>query len=95
MLNADFKEIISAFNDASVEYMVVGAYAVAAHGLPRATRDIDILTSIEAVEFDEAWPHRLQVTMDGIEMSVVKRPPELQALFDAIEATGSNASTTT
>jgi hypothetical protein len=34
---------------------------------------IDILTSIEAVEFDDAWPDRLQVTMDGIEMNVVGR----------------------
>ena len=122
MLNADFKEIISAFNSANVEYMVVGAYAVAAHGIPRATGDIDlwvrpsgsnaervwralsefgapldrftvgdftapdtivqfgvvpnridILTSIEAVEFEDAWPERLQVTMDGIEMNVVGR----------------------
>jgi hypothetical protein len=42
MLNADFREMISAFNGGGVEYMVVGAYAVAAHGLPRATGDIDL-----------------------------------------------------
>jgi len=35
--------MLSALNDASVEYLVVGAYAMAAHGLPRATGDIDIL----------------------------------------------------
>jgi len=92
---------------ALVEYLVVGAYALAAHGLPRATGDIDlwvrpgaanasrvesalltfgapadrfsradfesddlilqigvppgrvdVITSIEAVTFDEAWPNR-------------------------------------
>jgi hypothetical protein len=41
MLNRHFKEIISAFNAESVKYLVVGAYALAAHGLPRATGDID------------------------------------------------------
>jgi hypothetical protein len=122
MLNPDFKEIISAFNDGNVEYLVVGAYAVAAHGLPRATGDIDlwirptsanaqrtwdalaafgapmdrvsvndlstpemviqfgvvpdrvdVLTSIEHVEFDEAWPQRIVVQMDGVAVNVLGR----------------------
>jgi hypothetical protein len=34
--------MLSALSAASVEYLVVGAYALAAHGLPRATGDIDI-----------------------------------------------------
>lgn len=42
MLNPDYRDILSSFNDAKVEYVVVGAYAVAAHGLPRATGDIDL-----------------------------------------------------
>lgn len=42
MLNNDFRDILSAFNAASVRYLVVGAYAVAAHGIPRATGDIDL-----------------------------------------------------
>ena len=122
MLNRDFKEIISAFNAASVEYLIVGAYAVAAHGLPRTTGDIDfwirptpenaervwralsefgapmervdvddfaspdmivqfgvppgridIITSVEAVEFPEAWAERLTVPMDGVTAYVIGR----------------------
>jgi hypothetical protein len=42
MLNPDFRDILSAFNAERVEYLLVGAYAVAAHGLPRATGDIDL-----------------------------------------------------
>jgi hypothetical protein len=42
MLNPDFHDILSAFNAARVEYLLVGAYALAAHGLPRATGDIDL-----------------------------------------------------
>jgi len=34
--------MLSAFADAEVEYMIVGAYALAAHGHPRATGDIDL-----------------------------------------------------
>ena len=30
------------FSEEQVEYMIVGAYALAAHGLPRATGDIDL-----------------------------------------------------
>jgi hypothetical protein len=41
LLNKDFREILSFFCDEKVEFMLVGAYALAAHGLPRATGDID------------------------------------------------------
>jgi len=42
MLNPDFKDMLSCLRDEGVEFIVVGAYALAAHGLPRATGDIDI-----------------------------------------------------
>lgn len=42
MLNPDFRDILSCLKDEEVEFIVVGAYALAAHGLPRATGDIDI-----------------------------------------------------
>ena len=42
MLNSDFKDILSNFLAAKVKFLVVGAYALAAHGIPRATGDIDL-----------------------------------------------------
>ena len=42
MLNPDFKEFIQSLNDNQVRYLVVGGYAVALHGYPRYTKDIDI-----------------------------------------------------
>lgn len=42
MLNQDFKEFIQSLNDNLVRYLVVGGYAVAFHGHPRYTKDIDI-----------------------------------------------------
>ncbi|GMQ82397.1 MAG: hypothetical protein BMS9Abin05_1849 [Rhodothermia bacterium] len=43
MLNPDYAEMLSALSDAGAEYIVVGAFALAAHGNPRSTGDIDIL----------------------------------------------------
>lgn len=42
MLNQDFKEFIQSLNDNNVRYLVIGGYAVAYHGHPRYTKDIDI-----------------------------------------------------
>jgi len=42
MLNQDFKEFIRSLNDNQVRYLVVGGYAVALHGYPRYTKDIEI-----------------------------------------------------
>jgi hypothetical protein len=42
MLNQDFKEFIQLLNANQVHYLVVGGYAVALHGYPRYTKDIDI-----------------------------------------------------
>lgn len=42
MINPDFREFIQSLNDNQVRYLVVGGYAVALHGYPRYTKDIDI-----------------------------------------------------
>lgn len=39
---ADFSDLIAEFERASVEFLVVGGYAVGAHGRPRATKDLDL-----------------------------------------------------
>jgi hypothetical protein len=41
-MNRDFVEMLSAWSAAGAEYLVVGAHALAAHGAPRATGDLDI-----------------------------------------------------
>jgi predicted nucleotidyltransferase len=43
MLNSDYKEMLQCLSEENVEFLLVGAYAVAAYGYPRATKDIDIL----------------------------------------------------
>ena len=39
----DFRDLFALFNARKVEYVVVGAYALAFHGAPRFTGDMDIL----------------------------------------------------
>ena len=122
MLNRDYKDMLSAFNDEKVDYLIVGAYAVAAHGVVRATGDIDlwirssqdnarrawralasfgaplsglkeadlavdgtvfqigvvpsridILTSIDGVEFAGAWNQRVEVEVEEIRVNVIGR----------------------
>jgi hypothetical protein len=120
MLNENFRDMLSAFGEAGADYLLVGAYAMAAHGCPRATADIDIwvrptednaervwaalvefgaplskvtredfctpdvvyqmgvppqridiLTSISGVAFDDAWPDRMTVVIDGLSVPVI------------------------
>jgi hypothetical protein len=42
VLNQDFKEFIQSLNDNAVRYLLVGGYAVALHGYPRYTKDLDV-----------------------------------------------------
>ena len=121
-MNRDFVEMLQALNDARAEYLVVGAHALAAHGRPRATGDldiwvrptpenatrvfqalaafgaplggvdtstfstpemifqigvipcrIDVITSIDGVEFDDAWPRKVEVNVSGISVPILGR----------------------
>jgi predicted nucleotidyltransferase len=41
MLNNDYKEMLQCLSEEDVKFLLVGAYALAVHGFPRATKDID------------------------------------------------------
>ena len=41
-MNPDFVDLLRAFSGAEVRFLVVGAYALAMHGRPRATGDLDV-----------------------------------------------------
>jgi hypothetical protein len=45
----DFKEVLELFNAHKVEFMIVGGYALAYHGAPRYTGDIDILVKPDSI----------------------------------------------
>jgi len=62
-MNPDFRDLLSAFCAAGVEFIVVGAHALAAHGHVPAT--------IDGVEFEEAWTRRSPRTLDGLSFPVL------------------------
>jgi hypothetical protein len=44
---SDYSELLSILNAHRVKYLVIGAYAVAVHAQPRATKDLDILVKAD------------------------------------------------
>ena len=46
VLPADFREFLKLLNEASVEYLLIGGYAVGYHGYPRTTADMDVWVAI-------------------------------------------------
>lgn len=122
MLNPDYRDMLLLLNEEGVEYLIVGAYALATYGFPRATGDIDlwikpspenaekvwkaiikfgaplvnltkedlstpeiifqigivprridIITSIDGVTFEQAWPERKQIEIEGLTVLVIGR----------------------
>ena len=121
-MNRDFVEMLSALAEAGAEFLIVGAHALAAHGVPRATGDldiwvnttsdnatrvmaalvafgaplldltladlttpdtvfqigqvpnrVDILTGVSGVSFSDAWPRRVLLRIEGIDVPVLSR----------------------
>jgi hypothetical protein len=119
-VNRNFVAMLSALFDADADYLIVGAYALAAHDRPRATKSldiwvrasranakrvrraieifgmpvdkisvddlaspglvlqfgvppqrIDVMTSVSGITFDEAWPRRILVDVEGKQHPVI------------------------
>ncbi len=80
ILHHDIREFIALCLSRKVEFLLVGGYALAFHGAPRFTEDIqlgraphriDIFTGISGVTWQEAWASRTQVDLDGLEIHVI------------------------
>lgn len=54
-MNPDFRDILSALSDEGVEFLLVGAYALAVHGVPRATGDIDLWIRADPENARRVW----------------------------------------
>jgi hypothetical protein len=75
----DFKELLLAFNAHSVEYLIVGAHALAAHGHVRATKDFDLWVRPEASNAQQA--------LEALSMLCVKSSLILTGLQPGVTAT--------
>jgi hypothetical protein len=47
-MNADFLDLLTALSAADARFLVVGGYAVGIHGIPRATKDLDVWIEVSA-----------------------------------------------
>lgn len=66
-LNDDFRDLLTAFAHERVEFLVIGAYALALHGFPRATGDLDVLVRPTAENASRVWRalHRFGAPLDA------------------------------
>ncbi|MEL6184161.1 MAG: DUF6036 family nucleotidyltransferase [Myxococcota bacterium] len=121
-MHPDFKDLLSEFIDQKVEFLLVGAHALAAHGHVRATKDIDlwvrpdsanarrvfaalarfgaplagvdvtdfetpgvvfqigvepvridILTTVDGLDFEEAWSGRLTIQLEELSVPLISK----------------------
>ena len=78
-LGKDFRELLELLNRHQVRYLAVGGFAVAVHGRPRYTKDLDLwigidfLTKLTGVEFADAYPKRTSTMIGDIAVAVLDR----------------------
>lgn len=85
---AELKRIINALNENNVEYAVCGGWAMAIHGVPRATIDIDLLIAEDSLDkvFDIA--RKNDYWLEGLPMSFHNGQIEIRRISKIDEETG-------
>lgn len=51
----DFRDVLAALVAANARFLVVGAHALAAHGVPRVTGDLDLWVDATVENADKVW----------------------------------------
>ena len=54
-MNEDFRDLLSCLLDAGTRFVVVGAHAMAVHGVPRATGDLDVWIDRSPTNAEKVW----------------------------------------
>jgi hypothetical protein len=54
-VNPDFRDLFAALNAAGAEFLIVGGYALAVHGAPRFTKDLDIWVRANDLNAQRVW----------------------------------------
>jgi hypothetical protein len=54
-VNEDFRDLLAALLEAGARFLVVGAHALAVHGVPRATGDLDVWIAADGENADRVW----------------------------------------
>src|SRR4051812_20326978 len=80
----ELKALIASFNNHDIEFALCDGLAVAAHGLVRATQDIDFLIKEESL--DEAFAAAAEIGYDirGLDISFKERTVEIRRVSKII-----------
>jgi hypothetical protein len=54
-VDPDFRDLLAAFISHQVRFLVVGAHALAVHGVPRATGDLDLWVDPSPDNAEQVW----------------------------------------
>jgi len=81
MINQDYKEILQCLEKHDVVFMLVGAYAMAAHGFPRSTGDIDIW--VNPMDENSIRVVTVQIPSTGAGKAAAGRPARRSAITSA------------
>lgn len=54
-MNSDFLDLLGALVRAEARFLIVGAHAMAAHGVPRATGDLDVWVLPDPENAERVW----------------------------------------
>ena len=54
-MNDDFRDLLAALLQVQARFLVVGAHALAVHGVPRATGDLDVWIEREPTNAEKVW----------------------------------------
>ncbi len=54
-VNLDFRDLFAALNAAGAEFLIVGGYALAVHGFPRFTKDLDVWVRANDLNAQRVW----------------------------------------
>ena len=74
LLCQDFKEFLQSLNENKVKYLVIGGYAVAFHGHPRYTKDIDIWLSADKDNIEKLLQALEDFGFESLELKVEGLP---------------------
>ena len=54
-VNPDFRDLFAALNAAHAEFLIIGGYALAVHGTPRFTQDLDVWVKANPENANKVW----------------------------------------
>lgn len=75
-MNEDFLDLLQALVESGARFLVVGAHAMAVHGVPRATGDLDVWVAPDPANADRVWQALVRFGVPVGRMEVTRKDLE-------------------